>query len=545
MPLRYIPAAEFGPNPIDALNQGIQSGLSLYAKQRELERQRMMDERQRLLDIQNAKTTGLQQEHAQLGIDELREEKARKAKFIELYKADFEKKTPVEPTGLAGITSMKTMPPMEDVGERPALTGGLQGYHVVDPELLKVPKTEFAPAPVDNYAESKADAARLMTAGYPKEGLELFQKIRMQEAKDKQAEKMAKEAHTTTLAAAEIRKPLPRVPPKSLEEIRAEAAARATGTAEVKPEPKGFDTMEEAVQEGNRVLSAVGKEKGLVATAEMGNGNKWIPKLIPNPAERYPSFMPAGTNLPPGYTFNRKTGGYDWKGEGTAPGMSPQASLDWLAMKKSALTINGPTFKRLIDNAEILAVGVKDPKTGIMGKPELDQVADLRDQVDDKLFAKINSDVQAFNRWSQWISYQVSDPKVARLKSKIMANVDTLASVYSGGGTVTSDFKMKFAQDLFEAGLSKEAFRAKLDTHKESVIDRARKYAEPNPAGLSDIPGAQLPVSDGAKTNSFSSYVSQSEKARYTQKQIYDGLIQQGWTKDQIVEAWRKHRGGK
>jgi hypothetical protein len=202
--------------------------------------------------------------------------------------------------------------------------------------------------------------------------------------------------------------------------------------------------------------------------------------------------------LPPGVTVNKKTGTYveyDPETNSVKPWKPTQgmqaASLDWQSLKKSAQTINGPTFKRLIDNAEVLAKGVYNPETKTWSKPELDQVAGLRDQIDDKLFSKINNDLQAFNRWDQWLSYKTSDVKMSKLLSKVMANVDTLASVYSGGGTVTSDFKMKFAQDLFETALSKEAFRAKMDTHKESVIDRAIKYGQPNPAGMSQPTGQQ------------------------------------------------------
>jgi len=154
------------------------------------------------------------------------------------------------------------------------------------------------------------------------------------------------------------------------------------------------------------------------------------------------------------------------------------------ALKKSVLTANSPTFRRLVNNAEILAVGVKDPYTGKMRESEFDQIIKLRNDIDDKLFSKINSDLQAFNRWDQWLSYKTSDPKMARLLSKVMAATDTLGSIYAGGGTVTSDFKMKFARDMFETALSKEAFKEKILTHKESVLDRAYKFSEVNPVTL-------------------------------------------------------------
>jgi hypothetical protein len=291
-----------------------------------------------------------------------------------------------------------------------------------------------------------------------------------------------------------------------------------TGNGQWKPRPdlggktdtaKGYETAEDAFKEAQRMLKLAGPDAGVVASVDVGPGNKYIPKLIPNISVRIPPFSP-NANLPPDVMVNRKTGQlvqYDPETNAVKPykpeGGVNQAAINWQALKKSAQTINGPVFKRLIDNAEILAVGVKDPKTGVMSKPELDQVADLRDEIPDRLFSKINSDFQAFNRWDQFLAYKVSDPKMARLVSKVMANVDTLANIYSGGGTVTSDFKMKFAKDLFETALSKESFRAKMDTHKQSVIERARKYGDPNPAGVvnsGSVPGVGKIETDGGSS---------------------------------------------
>jgi hypothetical protein len=267
-----------------------------------------------------------------------------------------------------------------------------------------------------------------------------------------------------------------------------------------KTEPKGYETMEEALAEAQRVLSKTDKNAGLVATAELGAGNKWVPKLVSNITLRIPP-MTGDTNLPPNVFRDRRTGKleeYVPETNTTRPynptGGIPSAALDWQGMKKSAAVINGPVFKRMIDNAEILAKGVTDPKTGKTYKPELDQVVDLRNKVDDKLFSKINNDLQAFNNWDQWLAYKTSDIPMTKLISKVMADVDTLATVYSGGGNVTSDFKMKFAKDLFETGLSKEAFAAKMDTHKQSVLERAIKYSQPNPAGMAGVIPATNPA---------------------------------------------------
>ena len=178
--------------------------------------------------------------------------------------------------------------------------------------------------------------------------------------------------------------------------------------------------------------------------------------------------------------YSRRTGDI---ATGNAPENTEKNMVNWIGLKKAALTSNSPVFKRLVNNSEILAVGVKDPTTGKMRPAELDQIIKMRDNLDDKTFAKISSDVVAFNKLDQWLNYQTSNPKQAALVSKVMAASDTLGSVYAGGGTVTSDFKMQFAKEMFETGLSKTAFRAKLNAHKQSILDRMYKFNEISPAG--------------------------------------------------------------
>ena len=68
---------------------------------------------------------------------------------------------------------------------------------------------------------------------------------------------------------------------------------------------KGYESMEEAVKEAQRVLSKTGKSAGLVATAEMGMGNKWIPKLVPDITQRIPPETPTTT---PGIGFDKRSG---------------------------------------------------------------------------------------------------------------------------------------------------------------------------------------------------------------------------------------------
>ncbi len=65
---------------------------------------------------------------------------------------------------------------------------------------------------------------------------------------------------------------------------------------------KGFDTMDEAVSEAQRVLAKTPPDSGLVATAEIGPGNRWIPKLVPNITLRIPPTMPTQT---PGVGFDK------------------------------------------------------------------------------------------------------------------------------------------------------------------------------------------------------------------------------------------------
>ena len=132
----------------------------------------------------------------------------------------------------------------------------------------------------------------------------------------------------------------------------------------------------------------------------------------------------------------------------------------------------------MVANGEILAKGVTDPKTGKKGEAELDKIVRLRNEIPDGTFGKISSDLRAFNKWDQFIAYQVSDPAMAKFKSSVIANAERLGAIYSGGGTVTSDNKMKIAIDLMDGALSKQAFRPLVESHKESIENTIAEYGK-------------------------------------------------------------------
>jgi hypothetical protein len=193
---------------------------------------------------------------------------------------------------------------------------------------------------------------------------------------------------------------------------------------------------------------------------------------------RYPALTQA-QGMPPGYMVDRANGGIVDPDRKTVSGEdAKKIALNYQGNKKEVLTAKSPTFVRMARNAEILIEGVKDQKTGKMTEPELDKLVRLRNQVDDGLLGKLNSDIRAFNSWDQYVKYQVSDPKMAQLKSAVIANAERIGNMYSGGGTVTSDKKIELAKELLDQKLGKPGFKALIDMHKDSMRSTMLKYKE-------------------------------------------------------------------
>lgn len=99
-------------------------------------------------------------------------------------------------------------------------------------------------------------------------------------------------------------------------------------------------------------------------------------------------------------------------------------------------------------------------------------------ETDDSQFRVLNKIEMALKK------QLTSDPKLAAFWSKLQATAEQLGRYYSGGGNVTSDFKIRFAMELLDAGYQQKAFEAVVDTHAnamkhtQTILERARN----NPA---------------------------------------------------------------
>lgn len=203
-----------------------------------------------------------------------------------------------------------------------------------------------------------------------------------------------------------------------------------------------------------------------------------------------------------------------------------QMNLAYSRDKKLINTANSPNFKRIVNNGEILVDGVKDPRTGKMSEPELDKIVRLRNEVDDGAFGTLSNKVRQFNSWDQFVKYQVSDPKMAALKSAVIANAERLGAMYSGGGTVTSDKKLQLAQELLDYKLSREAFKSLVDMHKDSIINTVNKYKEDAGVGTTS---PTAPAPSGAPKQTMTE--SEARKRLLEEGKVKDKKEQDKWIK--------------
>ena len=169
--------------------------------------------------------------------------------------------------------------------------------------------------------------------------------------------------------------------------------------------------------------------------------------------------------------------------------INPQFNaLEYEARKKTIDAVNNPTFLRMRTNANILANPSVDPKTGKpTGESELDKIVNMRNEIKPGVFGSMAPELRKFNDWDQFIKYQVSEPAMAKFKGILIANVERLGSVYQGGGTATSDYKMKLAQEFLDPTLDKPAFKDLIEAHKESIVRTLGDYSNAIVGGLQGV----------------------------------------------------------
>lgn len=166
--------------------------------------------------------------------------------------------------------------------------------------------------------------------------------------------------------------------------------------------PKGFNTMEEAVSEAKRVNTATKSGAALIPTAELGMGNKWIPKLVPNIELRIPPFQ-QGAALPPGIIFNRKTGKYT---DSTSGQEMSREKLTTLYGERAMLDADKSALRDLSKRYELISIFANRIDANV---PIVKEASKLVNNTDARLYnAAINKSKQFLLGSGQWAALQTS-----------------------------------------------------------------------------------------------------------------------------------------
>jgi hypothetical protein len=188
----------------------------------------------------------------------------------------------------------------------------------------------------------------------------------------------------------------------------------------------------------------------------------------------------AAPNMPPGWDINRKTGKWEFKG---TPGGESKETLQgmaesWIAIKKSIQVANDSKARNMQASGSALFEGTKDNTGRVVIPATFDRLVQLRDELPEGVLGTVSDKLKAFNTFDQFVKWQTSDPKMAELKSTIIAAAERMGNIYSGGGSVTSDQKMKLAQELIDPRLGKDAFRALIQGHTKDLMNIVNTYGK-------------------------------------------------------------------
>jgi hypothetical protein len=112
--------------------------------------------------------------------------------------------------------------------------------------------------------------------------------------------------------------------------------------------------------------------------------------------------------------------------------------------------------------------------TGANGKPgNLDTLIGISNNISRTNFPSLN-DVAA------WARLQTGDPAMAQYHTALTEVSDQVAKILQGGGTGTSDAKLRQAQDLFNSGFSKDQIKAVGTTLRDLLSNRKRELIGDN-----------------------------------------------------------------
>lgn len=175
---------------------------------------------------------------------------------------------------------------------------------------------------------------------------------------------------------------------------------------------------------------------------------------------RIPAFNVA-TGLPPGYVFNRRTGNYEWKGEGPAPGMTPGEVATYGADKKSLENITKGT-----DTIMAFEKGVQNSLT-------------LVDNLSDKMQ---RTKIPGVNKLSQYIQYNAGDPTVKAFKNAVTTAMTEYMKVTTAGTGISvqelTQGAQQRAKELLEISDNPASVKAAIAVMRQEMGIKKRAFAQ-------------------------------------------------------------------
>lgn len=158
--------------------------------------------------------------------------------------------------------------------------------------------------------------------------------------------------------------------------------------------------------------------------------------------------------------------GYHPEGE-LGVNVSPETVTNLEILKAQFKAGNKAAFSAATTN-RLNAINDLIGKPVVNGKPQKSQIEQLK-ELRAQAFKSGDSPVKILNDLERFFKGQISDKDMSPLESKLNAVAESFGRYYSGGGSTTSDFKIKFARDLLKGGVQQPAFEAILDTHASSM----------------------------------------------------------------------------
>lgn len=139
------------------------------------------------------------------------------------------------------------------------------------------------------------------------------------------------------------------------------------------------------------------------------------------------------------------------------PNFQPsEADIGYLAEAKATGAMNSPIMVAKRENAQI--------------------VIDMAPKIKERITAVDANQVKVLNRVLQFGKKQVSDKDLAMLDTDLTLWADKVASIMQGGGSTTSDFKLKLTKALMNEQMSADTLSAVVDDVTSSMQLMLKQY---------------------------------------------------------------------